>query len=300
MPPIARPLAVDRRRFLAAGATAAGAAFAGPLAASSARLAEEDRWTMRLSASSINYTALPVEEACRRIAALGFEAVDLWSAHAGCPHLDDVAERLGANGLKELLDETGLTLYSFSVYVGGYERYAELLGKAGGGVAVRESRYGQAEDVRAEIKALVEQLHPLADLAGEHDSYLAIENHSGAILHSLDSIKAFCDFNDHPRLGIALAPYHLQIGGFSVEEAIALCGEQLLYFYAWQHDDGLGQLPGYGPTDFVPWLKALAEIDYPWYVNPFMHGEPEPEAMTAALAKSRDYLREAHAKAVAS
>ena len=30
-----------------------------------------------------------------RIAALGFEAVDIWSAYDKCPHLDDAATRLG-------------------------------------------------------------------------------------------------------------------------------------------------------------------------------------------------------------
>ena len=69
----------------------------------------------------------------------GFEAIDIWSAHQGCPHLDDVAKRLGSEGLKELLAKNKLKLFAFSVYSGGYERYAELLGKAGGGVAVRGS-----------------------------------------------------------------------------------------------------------------------------------------------------------------
>ena len=94
---------------------------------------------MRLSCSSINFSSLPIEQACQRIAALGFEAVDIWSAHAGCPHLDDVAKRLGPAGLKDLLARHRLKLCAFSVYVGGYRRYAELLGKAGGGVAVRGS-----------------------------------------------------------------------------------------------------------------------------------------------------------------
>ncbi|MDZ7616831.1 MAG: hypothetical protein U1E05_07505, partial [Patescibacteria group bacterium] len=53
---------------------------------------------------------------------------------------------------------------------------------------------------------------------------------------------------------------------------------------------GTQQLPVIGPTDFTPWLAALAKIDYRGYVNPFMHGEPEPDAMTAALRQSREYL----------
>ena len=61
---------------------------------------------------------------------------------------------------------------------------------------------------------------------------------------------------------------------------------------AWQKEPGVDQLPGHGPTDFRPWLRALAKANYRWYVNPFMHGEVEPEAMSAALAKARDYLKQ--------
>src|SRR4030042_67746 len=96
-------------------------------------------WPMRLSTSSIHFMELPIEAACARIAGLGFEAIDIWSAHEGCPHLDDVANRLRAEGLKKLLAKHKLKLFAFSVYSGGYERYAELLGKAGGGWAVQGS-----------------------------------------------------------------------------------------------------------------------------------------------------------------
>jgi len=107
----------------------------------------------------------------------------------------------------------------------------------------------------------------------------------------------FVDLNRHPRLGIALAPFHVQGRGESVEEAIKIAGKQLFYFYAWQRAPGMGQLPGHGPADFTPWIAALAEINYRWYVNPFMHHEPEPDVMTRALARARDYLQECYRKA---
>jgi sugar phosphate isomerase/epimerase len=98
-----------------------------------------------------------------------------------------------------------------------------------------------------------------------------------------------------PRLGIALAPYHLQTLKASVPEAIRICGEQLFFFYAWQrHLDKkypAQQLPGIGPTDMTPWIRALADIRYRGYVNPFMHGHPQVDVMAANLAKSRDYLK---------
>ncbi len=292
---------LDRRQLLARAARGAlGAAAAGSLLTCD-RLARagEGRWKMRLSCSSINFMSLPIEQACQRIAALGFEAIDVWSAHAGCPHLDDVLDRLGPDGLKQTLAENNLELYAFSVYRGGYPRYAELLGKCGGGVAIRGSAGPcDPKELTSRMKAFLEGLKPELELAEKHDSYLAIENHGHALLDSLDCMKAFVDLNTHPRLGIALAPYHVQGLGQSVEKAVEVCGKQLLFFYAWQRAAGLGQLPGHGPTDFTPWMAALAKAGYEWYVNPFMHHEPEPDAMSRALAKARDYLRQCYAEAV--
>ena len=45
----------------------------------------------------------------------------------------------GPDGLKDLFVRNKLALYAFSVYAGGYAHYAELLGRAGGGVAVMQS-----------------------------------------------------------------------------------------------------------------------------------------------------------------
>ena len=123
---------IPRREFM----TAVAAGVLSHAAAQPARAVQKtviDRpqpWKLRLSASSINFRQLPIEQACQRIAELGFEAVDIWSAHDGCPHLDDVLHRLGADGLRNVLAEQKLKLFSFSVYRGGYPRYAELLGRS--------------------------------------------------------------------------------------------------------------------------------------------------------------------------
>ena len=94
---------------------------------------------MRLSTSSVMFVKLPVEQVCERIAKLGFEAVDIWGPMFKCTHLDDIAARLGGNGLKELLAKNRLKLSAFSVYPDRYPQYAALLGAAGGGVAIRGS-----------------------------------------------------------------------------------------------------------------------------------------------------------------
>jgi sugar phosphate isomerase/epimerase len=287
-------MTINRRQFLQQLTVGAAALL-------TARATAARPWKMKLSGSSINFASLPIEQACQRIAALGFEAIDIWSPHAKCPHLDDVQNRLGAEGLKELLARNRLRLCSFSVYAGGYAKYAELLGKVGGGLAIHGSAKAvKPEELTARMKVFLEQLKPDIELAEKSNSYIAIENHGGALLHTVDSFKAFVDLNKNPRVGIALAPYHVQAGKQSVVDAIAAAGSQLFFFYAWQNAPGVGQLPGHGPADFTPWLAALAKINYRGYVTPFLHHEPPPDETFKALEKSRDYLQACYTKAMRS
>ena len=291
---------LNRRNFLRAVGLSGAVVITKPALSTWAQEAPAGKkWRMRLSTSSIHFMELPIEQACERIARLGFEAIDIWSAHEGCPHLDDVAKRLGPEGLKKMLAKHKLKLFAFSVYKGGYARYAELLGKAGGGVAIRGSAPPcKPEELTARMRQFIDGLKPLVELAEKYNSYLAIENHGNALLCLLDSLKAFVDINKSPRLGIALAPYHIQTLRASVPEAIRICGKQLFFFYAWQHYPGARQLPGIGPTDMTPWIRALADVRYRGYVNPFMHGHPEPDVMADNLAKSRHYLKDCYKKVI--
>jgi sugar phosphate isomerase/epimerase len=291
-PPSARVL--DRRQFLLG--TAAALALSGLSGRAIAEPASS--WRMRLAFSSVMLAELPIEEVCARAARLGFEAIDIWCPFGKCKHLTDVVTRLGPDGLKELLAKHKLALASFTTYrVGpetvGFPAYADFIGKFGGGVVVRESEYKRVkpENLTAAMRAFFEKLKPQIEMAAENKVRLAIENHSDAMLNSPDSFKAFMDLNPAPQqVGLGVAPYHLQHIKAPVDEVIRTAGSQLLFFYAWQAGGGMKQLPGHGPADFVPWLKALAEIRYAGFVNPFLHGEPTPEDLAAAITQSRDYL----------
>jgi sugar phosphate isomerase/epimerase len=297
-----QPGLLDRRQFLRG--TAAALALSG---LSGRAIAEPvSPWRMRLAFSSVMLAELPIEEVCARASQMGFEAIDIWCPFDKCKHLADVVARLGPDGLKALLAKHKLALASFTTYrVGpekvGFPAYADFIGKFGGGVVVRESEYKRVkpEDLTTAMRAFFEKLKPQIDKAAEAKVRLAIENHGDALLGTPDSFKAFVDLNPAPQhVGLAIAPYHLQNIQASVPEVIRIAGSQLLFFYAWQKADGMNQLPGHGPADFVPWLKALAKLNYQGLVSPFMHGNPKPEELTAAIVKACAYLKDCHAKAI--
>ena len=261
-------------------------------------------WRMRLAFSSVMFADLPIEDVCARAAKLGFEAIDIWCPFASCKHLTDVATRFGPAGLKELLAKHKLALAAFTTYTTkqeavGFPAYADFIGKFGGGVVVRESQYLQAKptDLTAAMRAFFEKLKPQIDKAAETKVRLAIENHGDALLSTPDSFKAFVDLNPAPKhVGLAVAPHHLQNIKASVEDVIRTAGSQLLFFYAWQVAGGIRQLPGHGPADFVPWLKALADVKYQGFVNPFMHGNPTPEDLSDGITKACAYLKDCHTR----
>ena len=125
---------------------------------------------------------------------------------------------------------------------------------------------------------------------------MAVENHGGCLLSSLDSFKAFVELNHSPRLGVALAPYHLQAAGISVEDVIAAAGKQLFFFYAWQHADGLGQLPGIGPTELHAVDRRLGEGELPLVRQP-LHAR---SSRARCHVQSVGHLAEIHGKLLSS
>ncbi len=298
-----RPL--GRRQFIRSTALPLSA-LALPGLTNIARAAQEDAWRMRLVFSSVMLSGLPFEDVCARAAKLGFDAIDIWCPFDRCTHLADVVKRLGPDGLQKLLDKHKLALGCFTTYTTaaesvGFPAYADFIGRFGGGLVVRESQYIQVkpEDLTKSMRAFFEMLKPQIEQAAQAKVRLAIENHGDALLGTPDSFKAFVDLNPAPQhVGVAVAPYHLQGIKASVEDVIRIAGSQLLFFYAWQRADGINQLPGHGPADFVPWLKALAKINYQGRLTPFMHGNMKPEEVAAGVAKSCAYLKECHTKAI--
>ena len=222
----------------------------------------------------------------------------------------NIAKKYAGKGcdLEDLIQESSLGLikavdrfdwrrgFKFSTYACWWIKQAVRQHVASHGSTIKLPSY--AKGTLWKMKQFIEKLKPEIELAEQYDSYVALENHGGNILNTMDGLKAFVDNNRSKRLGVAMAPFHLQGAKVSVPGAIKTVSEQLLFFYAWQRGKGVEQLPGHGPADFTPWIAALADINYAWYVNPFMHHEPSPDEMAVALKKSREYLSDCYDKAV--
>jgi sugar phosphate isomerase/epimerase len=298
---------IPRRHFLrsALGSSLCSSAFLNACA----KIEEPQSWKMTLSTSSVQYRTESLEEALRRIGKMGFEGIDIWSHFEWggplCKHLEEGLEA-GMDQFTAFLKENHLRLTTATCYRIPADQFAVQLGKLGGCVVVRGStnEFGSgaelsAAELQSSMKKFMESIRPQADTLAANQCVLAIENHAGgALLNTPDSFKCFLDLNDHPHVGIALAPYHIQRIQESVPDLIRLIGSRLKFFYAWQLEGGRKQLPGIGPVDFTPWLKALSEMNYQGPVNPFMHGEATPDQMDSDLGESREYLLSTYRKVI--
>ena len=285
-----------RRREFLKGMALAGATLGCP-----ALLSGKDQgaaWQPKLALSSVMFSGLSLADFCGQAATLGFKGIDLWGPFGNCRHLAE-AQELGAKSFQKLLENSHLELGAWTTYRTkvdrrGFPGFAEFIGACGGGVVVRESKYADVDKDRLEeaLRGFFKELQPEIELARKHKVRLAIENHGNAVLDTIESIEMFTKLNPAPDVvGIALAPYHLQNRKMPVIDAIRACGNQLLFFYAWQSADGAKQLPGHGPLDFAPWLHALEQQEYRHWMTPFMHGDLPVGDMAAAVGTAVRYLR---------
>jgi sugar phosphate isomerase/epimerase len=295
----------DFCRTIALGAAAA--------ACGRAVSAGEPPWRLNYVLGSCMYGKLPLAEIAPAVRQTGAECIDLWPP----PHGDqrNQMDELGVEKCIGLLGQHNVRLGMTTRYDLGPLRLTDelrLLGKLGGRLAVTGS-VGPKDVAGAEAKTAVakfiEQLKPQIAVAEECSVTIGIENHAAALIYTPDSLRYLAELSPSPRLGIALAPYHLPQDERLLAGLIADLGPKLVHFYAWQHGRGchkpmpkaeeLEQMPGRGTLDFRPLLSALRKIGYRGWTEVFMHPTPRgipildtAAAVSAEINRARAYLEE--------
>lgn len=296
----------SRREFCASMAGGAAAALgAGRLAAG------ERTFRLRAILGSCMYGTTPLEEILPEVRKIGAGHIDIWPRRHGDQR--EQIEAMGHERFAALLEKHRVKLGIFTRYdLGpfGLEKEMAVARKFGGTLLITGSRGKkglEGDELKRAVRGFVEKMKPHVDAAARHGVTLGIENHSGALLSSPDSIRWFREWAPAKHLGIALAPYHLPQDARLLARLIEDLGEHLVHFYAWQHGKGcstklpkkeeLEQMPGRGALDFAPLVAALRKIDYRGWTEVFMHPFPRgipiletAAAVTAEINRARKYL----------
>jgi sugar phosphate isomerase/epimerase len=288
----------NRRRMCRLLATAPAAVALGALARGEE---SEKPFALRYVLSSSLYGKTRLEEILPEVKKTGASGIDLWPLR----HADqrEQVEAMGHERFGELLKKHGVGLALTTRFDLGPLKLRDEMHfvRRFGGEMIVTGFVPKAADA----ERFVEQLAPHVEVAEKQGITLAIENHGC----SPDDIRHFAKLVKSPRLGVALAPYHLPQDPALLARLIEDLGSKLVLFYAWQHGNGcmkpmpvdeqLLQMPGRGPLDFRPILGALRKIDFQGPVEIFMHpvprGVPIREStllVTKEINRARSYLSE--------
>ncbi len=302
--------AMSRRDFTAT----VGASLTAGLAASLLGAEREEPFRLKYILGSPMYGTAPLAEVLPEVHKTGARHIDIWPrSHAN--HREQV-EEMGHDRFLEMLGEHNVQLGMITRYdLGPYGLQPEMhvLKKFGGQVIVCGARNAEGNTLRDRVRAFVDSMAPHVAVAEQLGVKIGIENHGNSLIEGPDSIRYFAEFATSPHLGIALAPYHLPQEEDLIAELIADLGDSLVHFQGWQHGMGcmtklpkeqeLLQMPGRGPLDFTPILRALKAIHYSGFTEIFMHPVPRgipiletTSAVTGEINRARAYLSDCMAK----
>jgi len=298
---------MDRRRFLGGAIGVVGAA----LALSVARAASPNRFRLRYLLASCLYGYTDLGTILPEVRKTGADVIDLWPKVHGSQReqLDEMGEARFSRLLRKH-DVRLACISQFKLGPFGLQEEMRLASRHGcrtivTGASGPKGLKGKA--LKAAVRAFVEKMKPHLAVAEKTGVTIAIENHANSLIELPDSMKWLAELAPTPRLAIALSPYHLGQDPKRLADLIRALGRRIQVFYAWQHGMGckkklpknqeLLQMPGRGPLDFAPLLKALKDIDFQGYTEIFMHPVPRgvpildsTQSVTAEINRARRYL----------
>lgn len=261
--------------------------------------------------ASCLYGYMYLREILPEVHQVGATAIDIWPKKHGNQReqLDDLGEEKFAAMLAEYQVQLGcLTQYPLGPFgLQAEMRLAQRLGCHTIVTGAAGAYNFSGPELKRAVQGFVEKMKPHLEVAEETQVTIAIENHAKSLIDSPDSLRWLAELTPSPRLKIALAPYHLPQDTQLLAQLIHDVGPALEVFYAWQHGDGcmtrlpkeqeLLQMPGRGPLDFAPLLRALQEVNFQGWTEIFMHpfprGIPILESaaeVTQEVNRARDYL----------
>ena len=304
---------VSRRDALRSGVAVAATA-TGFLSAAQSQLlaaATADEFRFKYMVGACMYGYMYLGEILPEVAKCGSTHLDIWPKTHGNQReqLEDMGEELFASLLKKHDVSLGcITQYKLGPF--GLRNEMQVAKRLGCQTIVTGGSGPKGltgSEVKSAVGDFVEKMKPYLEVAEETGVTIAIENHANNLIDLPDSLRYLAELRPSKKLAIALAPYHLEQDANMLAALIRELGDSIEVFYAWEHGDGcmkklpkeqeLKQLPGRGPLDFGPLVKALMDIRFQGWTEIFMHPVPRgipiletAAEVTAEINKARTYL----------
>lgn len=261
---------------------------------------------MKLSYSTWGMKTVPIDDAVRHCAALGYDGLELaiipgWPTDAATL---DSAERWR---IRALYDDAGLELCGISGNVNllgadpavdaaaesrfrGYLDFAAQMQHSGERLIVTTISGGAPADWETRKHELAEVVGRLAEYAAGNDVMIGIEPHVGHALHTPDDAIWLVDQVDSPGLTIHFDISHFNVQGIPMETSVAKLAPRSLHTHV---KDERGQapnhellIPGEGEMDYPRYLTLMRDAGYDGHIvveiSVMVQARPDFDAMAAA------------------
>ena len=273
--------------------------------------ADQKPFRLNYIVASAMYGKTPLSQLVPEVSKTGAEYLEIWAERHG--NQREQIDEMGEDAFLALLKQHQIKLGSFTCFKFGIfnmQPEMELVNRLGGDMVIcntpgPKNLTGSA--LKSEIKKFAEKMKPHVEFAENLDITIGVENHGGGLINSPDSIRYLMEAITSPKLGLAMAPYHLPQDPELMAKLITHLDSRLVHMQAWEHGMGcmtklpkeqeLMQLPHRGPLDWKPILTALKSIDYQGRTEIFMHPVPrgipilpEISEVTAEINSARKHL----------
>ncbi len=245
---------------------------------------------MKTALSAMVYLNYPLDEAIRRIAAMGYDGVDIWGGRPHAYRRDLTAS--DTKRLRELLAENGLGVASFIpaqfryptclcsnnevirwdsvAYINDSLETATRLGAPVVSVCPGHTVHGQT--VADGWQRLADSLARICERAGLLGLKIALEPadryETDLLANTADAMRMVAQVAAS-NLGVVLDTGHAHIAGEPAQAALAGMGDRLFHVHI---DDNNGQrdqhlIPGDGTAGLRTWVAALQADGYKGYLS---------------------------------
>ena len=237
-----------------------------------------------------------------KVAALGFDVIEVAFEDPALIDLDALAERAAAVGLgvlvcgaygpgRNLVSDDPAERAATAAYVRALIDAAARLGSpvvsgpAYGAVGKTPAADPAARQRQRDLAAA--ELRPLADYAGERGVRLALEplnRFETDLINVVEQGLALCEAVGSPHIGLHLDTFHMHLEERDSGAAIRAAGDRLFHFHACENDRGI---PGRGQVEWGGVADALADAGYdgPVVIESFT---PEVKSIARAVCIWRD------------
>ena len=256
---------------------------------------------MKLGANSVLFGGYDMETAFKYIAMSGYDGIELSAIGGMSEHL--VLDRWQelAQPIKDLAAQYGLELLAMeqpsqdrAIMEQAFAAAAEI------GIPVVNCGPGGKTGDEETLKASIESLNSLAELAGTYGVTLCVKAHVGAAIYNTPTTLQAMAQIDSPHFGIDMDPSHIWRAGENPVEAIAAVVSRVKHVHirdckGRQQSPGAPEMQanGRGDIDLVGYLRVLHQAGYAGPVDLEIIGAKEYtlEQCCVIAAESRGHMQ---------